>query len=108
MPYHSPCNPFIACALDKGLVFCRGDGHIPRRLAIAGEPDSERNFPVLADGQSLEVDPAKSLFLFLETLWTMIDQSPRHPGFDIRTYMDLDLDSMVEFNAEGKISVEGS
>lgn len=103
MPYHPPFNHFIACALDKGLIFCRGDGHIPRWLAIAEEHHDEHNFPAIGGGHSLEVDPAKALFLFLETLWTMIEQSPRHPGFDIRSYIDFDLSSFISFNADGKI-----
>ncbi len=102
-PYHSPFNHFIACSLDKGITFCRGDGHVPRWLAIAQEKDNERCFNVTVDGQSLQVDPAKVLFLFLETLWTMLDQSPRHPGFDIRSYMDNDLGSLISFDHKGRI-----
>ncbi len=103
MPYHPSFNHFIVCALDKGLIFCRGDGHITRWLAVAEEHNDERNFPAVGGGHLLEVDPAKALFLFLETLWTMIEQSPRHPGFDIRSYMDFDLDSLISFNADGKV-----
>lgn len=102
-PYHPPFNHFIACSLDKGLIFCRGDGYIHRWLAVAKENDNERNFNVTADGHSLQVDPAKALLLFLETLWTMLEQSPRHPGFDIRSYMDDDLGSLIAFDHEGKI-----
>jgi len=95
-------NHFIASSLDKGIVYCRGDSHVPRWLAIAEEKDNERNFPVIADGQNLEVDPAKTLLFFLETLWTMVEQSPRHPGFDIRSYMNRDLSSYIPFDSEGK------
>ena len=102
-PYHPSFNHFIACSLDKGLVFCRGDGHIPRWLAVAEEPNNERNFPATGDGHRFEVDPAKALLVFLETLWTMIEQSPRHPGFDIRSYMDNDLSTFVPFTHDGKI-----
>ena len=102
-PYHPPFNHFIACALDKGLIFCRGDGYIHRWLAVAEENDNERNFNATAEEHELRVDPAKTLFLFLETLWTMLEQSPRHPGFDIRSYMDEDLGSLIPFNHEGKI-----
>jgi hypothetical protein len=101
-PYDPPFNHFIACALDKGIVFCRGDGHIPRWLPVAEEPGNERNFSVLANDHALEVDPAKTLLLFLETLWTMLEQSPRHPGFDIRSYMDYDLSSFISFDQDGK------
>jgi hypothetical protein len=105
-PHSSSFNPFIACSLDKGLVFCRGDGFIPRWLTVAEEKNIERNFPVTANGQHIEVDPAKTLFIFLETLWTMLEQSPRHPGFDIRTYMDDDLESIIPFDHEGNIEMK--
>ncbi len=102
-PYCSPFNHLIVCALDKGLIFCRGDGHIPRWLAVAEEIDNERNVPIVGDGHRLEVDPAKALFLFLETLWTMIEQSPRHPGFDIRSYMDDALGTFIPFTDDSKV-----
>jgi hypothetical protein len=102
-PCHPSFNHFIACALDKGLVFCRGDSHIPRWLAVAEEANNERNFLATGDGHRIEVDPAKALLLFLETLWTMIEQSPRHPGFDIRSYMDYDLGTFIPFTHDGKI-----
>ncbi len=102
-PYHPPFNHFIVCALDKGVIFCRGDGHIPRWMAVADEISGERNFPVIGDGHRLDVDPAKSLFLFLETLWTMLEQSPRHPGFDIRSYIDDDLGSIIPFDYKGRV-----
>lgn len=102
-PYNPPFNHFIACALDKGLVFCRGDGYISRWLAVAEETNEERNFSATGDGHRLEVDPAKVLLLFLEILWTMIEQSPRHPGFDIRSYMDHDLGFFIPFTHEGRI-----
>jgi hypothetical protein len=102
-PYHPDFNHFIACALDKGIIFCRGDGHVPRWLAVAEAPGSERDLPVIADGNKLKVDPAKTLLFFLETLWTMLEQSPRHPGFDIRTYMDYELSTYISFDHEGKV-----
>lgn len=102
-PYNLLFNHFIACALDKGLVYSRGDGRVERWLAATEEANSERNFPATGDGQRLEVDPAKALLLFLEILWTMLKQSPRHPGFDIRSYMDIDLQSFIQFTREGKI-----
>ena len=102
-PYHPSFNHFIACALDKGLIFCRGDSHISRGLSVAEEANNERNFSATGDGNHIEVDPAKALFLFLETLWTMIEQSPRHPGFDIRSYMDNDLGTFIPFTDDGKI-----
>jgi hypothetical protein len=102
-PYHPSTNHFIGCALDKGVIFCRGDGHVPRWMPVAGERDDERNFTVVANGHRFEVDPAKCLFFFLETLWTMLEQSPRHPGFDIRSYMDFELSSGIEFGPDGRI-----
>lgn len=97
-PYCPPANHFIACALDKGVVFSRGDFHISRWMTIADEDHGERNFKCFNDGRRFEVDPAKALFLFLQTLWTMLEQSPRHPGFDIRSYIDNDLGSVIPFD----------
>ena len=74
-----------------------------RWLTVADERDGERNFPVSGDGHQLEVDPAKTLLFFLETLWTMLKQSPRHPGFDIRSYMDFEMGSLIAFDDEGKV-----
>lgn len=101
--YNSPFNHFIACSLDKGLIFCRGDGHIPHWLTVGDETRKERYFQATGDGHEFDVDPAKALLMFLETLWTMLEQSPRHPGFDIRSYMDDDLGSFIPFNWDGKI-----
>lgn len=102
IPYHPSFNHFIVCALDKGIIFCRGDGNIAQWLAVA-EGNNQKNIMVLADGRNFQVDPAKALFLFLYTLWTILDQSPRHPGFDIRSYIDYDLGTVVSFDHEGKI-----
>jgi hypothetical protein len=88
-------NQFLACSLDKGIVKNVGDGHMQRWMAVANEKDQDRNFACIAFGKRLEVDPAKSLFLFLETLWQMLWQSPRHPGFDIRSYMDTDIGEII-------------
>src|SRR4051812_324638 len=74
IPFHPPFNHFIACSLDKGLVFSRGAGHTSRWVAVADGEDDQRCFPVEVDGRHLLVDPAKSLFLFLETLWKMLEQ----------------------------------
>lgn len=101
-PYSPPFNHFIGCSLDKGLVFCRGDGLISRWLAVADETNNERNFIAIGGGHRYEVDPAKALFLFLETLWSMLEQSPRHPGFDIRSYVDEQLGSVISFPHDGR------
>ncbi|MCF7668318.1 MAG: hypothetical protein K9N48_00900 [Verrucomicrobia bacterium] len=100
---NSAFNHFIACSLDKGLVFCRGDGQISNWLTVGDESRMERYFQAAGDGHEFNVDPAKALLMFLETLWTMIEQSPRHPGFDIRSYMDDDLGSFIAFNGDGEI-----
>ncbi|NLD37698.1 MAG: hypothetical protein GX654_12600 [Desulfatiglans sp.] len=103
-PIYLHHNPFIVCSLDKGLIVCRGD-NVQRWLSIATDEGYGNNFTATTDenNMTIEVDPAKALFLFLETLWSMLENSPRHPGFDIRSYMDLDLGALVSFNVEGKI-----
>ncbi len=42
------------------------------------------------------VDPAQSLFLFLETLWQRLAFHKLHPGFDIRSYMSLPMNLVIE------------
>lgn len=101
--YNTPFNHFIACSLDKGLIFCRGDGHRPHWLAIGDEERRERYFRATGDGEQFLVDPAKALLLFLDVLWTMLKQSPRHPGFEIGSYMDDDLGAVIPFDWFGKI-----
>ena len=101
--YNSPFNHFIACSLDEGLVFCRGDGYVARWLTVGDEEEQERYFSAKGDGHELKVDPAKCLLMFLETLWTMLEQSPRHPGFDIRSYMDDELSTYIPFTYDGKV-----
>jgi Domain of unknown function (DUF6602) len=93
-------NPCIICSLDKGVMFTRN--HPIRWVAIA-EKTNARNFEVIVDGHELEVDPAKALFSFLEILWTSIQQSPRHPGFDIRSYLDRHLNTFVSVDYDGHI-----
>ncbi|MGR5182171.1 DUF6602 domain-containing protein [Vibrio alginolyticus] len=100
--YNSPFNPFIVCSLDKGVIFCRGDGHVARWLAISEHGHApEKCHKTTGAGVEFEVEPAKSLLFFLETLWTMLHQSPRHAGFDIRSYMSEDLSTFIPFKQDG-------
>lgn len=101
--YNQSLNGFVVCALDKGIIFCRGDGHVARWLAVAEGDINERRFEAVGSGYNFNVDPAKSLFVFLETLWSMLEQMPRHPGFDIRSYIDAELGAFVPFSFEGKV-----
>ncbi len=88
-------NKMLVCALDKGILKNAGDGHMQRWVAVSSEEHVETVFPCRVYDKPVEVDPAKSLFLFLETLWQMLWQLPRHPGFDIRSYMDADLGEVI-------------
>lgn len=101
--YNQSFNGFAVCALDKGIIFCRGDGHVARWLAAAEGDNNERRFEAVGSGYNFNVDPAKSLFVFLETLWSMLEQMPRHPGFDIRSYIDAELGAFVPFSFDGKV-----
>ena len=44
--------------------------------------------------------------MFLETLWTMLQKSPRHPWFDIKSCMNEDLGSFISFDSNGAIDCE--
>lgn len=42
----------------------------------------------------------QSLFLFLEQLWIWLTRHRLHPGFDIRTYMGKDLQTVIALEHE--------
>tara|TARA_A100001391_G_scaffold55448_1_gene33964 strand:+ start:1639 stop:2484 length:846 start_codon:yes stop_codon:yes gene_type:complete len=96
-PKHPEIRTFTVCALDKGLIKMEStNGHIARYAAISDREESARSFTASIAGGDIKIDPAKSLFLFLNTLWCRIEQHNMHPGFDIRSYMSPVMDSIIE------------
>jgi hypothetical protein len=87
---------FLACALDQGIVHCTtGDGFVRRFAACAGESRKERGLRKQVRNVDVSIDPAKSLFLFLEQLWLGLSRHRMHPGFDIRAYMNDELGQVI-------------
>jgi len=43
----------------------------------------------------VDIDPAKSLVLILETMWQFIGDSEVHPGFDIRSYLSQSMSRIL-------------
>jgi hypothetical protein len=85
------------CALDKGVIHMEStNGHVQRWVAVADDPGVARAFTTALQGESVSVDPAKSLFLFMQRLWFDLQDHKLHPGFDIRSYMSTVLGTVIE------------
>ena len=81
-----------ACALDKGVIHMESNnGNVQRFVALADAPGVTRSFEATVQGELVFVDPAKSLFLFMQRLWFDLQDHKLHPGFDIRSYMSTVL-----------------
>jgi len=85
------------CALDQGVIHMEStNGYVQRWVAVAADKDITRAFETSVQGQKVLVDPAKSLFMFLQRLWFDLEAHKLHPGFDIRSYMSSVLDVVIE------------
>jgi len=88
---------YIVGALDQGIVrFASGDGYAWRWAAVSGQPGATHAIAKRVHDQDVMIDPAKSLFYFLEQLWIRLSDHRLHPGFDIRSYLDDELGIVVE------------
>jgi len=86
-----------ACALDQGVIHMEStNGYVQRWVAVATDAGVTRAFQTTVQGQTVLVDPAKSLFMFLHRLWVDLETHERHPGFDIRSYMSTVLGTVIE------------
>jgi len=93
-PPNREIRSFVAVALDKGLIRMESsNGYVTRWVPVAATP-SPQSCSVRVGGEDVLVDPAKSLLLFLETLWQRVSQHRIHPGFDIRSYMSEPMNSI--------------
>mgnify|MGYP003603923426 CR=1 FL=1 len=89
------------CALDQGVVHMESsNGYVQRLVAVATDAGLTRAFKTIVQGQSVLVDPAKSLFMFLQRLWFDLQTHKLHPGFDIRSYMSTVLGTVIEVRDE--------
>jgi hypothetical protein len=100
-PEYPEIRSFLACALNQGIIDMHStNGHVRRWIAEADDSRKSQSIAIRAYDQNIFVDPAKSLFLFLEHLWTRISTHPLHPGFDIRSYMNEELDRVIQMTDE--------
>ena len=85
------------CALDQGVIHMEStNGHVQRWVAVATDDGTTRAFKTTVQGHPVLVDPAKSLFMFLQRLWIDLETHKLHPGFDIRSYMSTVLGTVIE------------
>lgn len=96
-PTHPEIRIIRACALDQGVIHMDStNGHIQRWVAVATDAGISRAFTTSVQGEQVLVDPAKSLFMFLQRLWFDLNTQHLHPGFDIRSYMSTVLSTVIE------------
>lgn len=72
------------------------NGYVQRWVAVATDAGVARAFNTSVQGQQVLIDPAKSLFMFLQRLWFDLETHKLHPGFNIRSYMSTVLGTVIE------------
>ena len=101
-PRHPEIRTLTVCALDQGMIRMEStNGHVQRFVAVAGDDAVERAFHTRFMNSDMTVDPAKSLFLFLQRLWFDLEDHPLHPGFDSRSYLSAVLGVVVDAGGAG-------
>ncbi len=96
-PKYPEIRVIRACALDQGVIHMEStNGYVQRWVAVATDAGVTRAFQTKVQGQTVLVDPAKSLFMFLQRLWLDLETHSLHPGFDIRSYMSTVLGTVIE------------
>jgi hypothetical protein len=100
-PTHPEIRMLRVVALDQGIIEMGStNGYVMRMLAAAAEDHLERSFPKMFTGRPLKVDPAKSLFLFMNRLWFDLEFHQMHPGFDIRSYVSEVMGEIIKVEDE--------
>lgn len=96
-PKYPEIRVIRACSLDQGVIHMEStNGYVQRWVAVATDAGVTRAFHTIVQGQPVLVDPAKSLFMFLQRLWFDLETHSLHPGFDIRSYMSAVLGTAIE------------
>lgn len=100
-PVYPEIRVIRVCALDQGVIHMEStNGHVQRWVAEATDGGVTRAFTTTVQGQAVRVDPAKSLFMFMQRLWFDLETHSLHPGFDIRSYMSTVLGTVIEVSNE--------
>lgn len=96
-PTYPEIRVLRVCSLDQGVIHMEStNGYVQRWVAVATDVGVGRAFNSSVQGQQVLVDPAKSLFMFLQRLWFDLETHKLHPGFDIRSYMSTVLGTVIE------------
>ena len=96
----SPSSLLVG-VLDQGIIrMDRSNRYVQRWVAEADPETRQKVLETKAYDKPVFVDPAKSLFVYLESLWVLLWTHRLHPGFDIRTYMDQELEIFIEISDE--------
>jgi hypothetical protein len=96
-PKYPEIRVLRVCSLDQGVIHMESTNrYIERYIAVATDEGVARAFNTSVQGQKVLVDPAKSLFMFLQRLWFDLQTHKLHPGFDIRSYMSTVLATVIE------------
>jgi hypothetical protein len=86
----------MVAALDQGLIKMESSNEYVQKFVCPVDLGStNRTFTTRIAAQEIAVDPAKVLFIFLETLWQQLSQHHLHPGFDVRSYLSESMDSLI-------------
>lgn len=100
-PKYPEIRVIRVCSLDQGVIHMEStNGYVQRWVAVATDAGVSRAFNTTVQGQPVLVDPAKSLFMFLQRLWFDLETHSLHPGFDIRSYMSTVLGTVIEVGNE--------
>jgi hypothetical protein len=101
-PRFSEVRGIRVCALDKGVIRMEStNGDVEMWVALADDTSrthdtsGTRVFAATVEGRPVSVDPAKALFMFMDGLWSDLQNHGLHPGFDIRTYMSPALETVT-------------
>ena len=96
-PKYPEIRVIRVCSLDQGVIHMEStNGYVQRWVAIATDAGVNRAFNTMVQDKPVLVDPAKSLFMFLQRLWFDLQTHKLHPGFDIRSYMSTVLGTAIE------------
>lgn len=88
-------------SLDQGIIKIESsNGHVQRWILDVTSESIQRSFETKYKKNTVIVDPAKTLFVFLETLWQRLSHHSIHPGFDIRSYMNFAMSSIIAVDNE--------
>lgn len=85
-------------SLDQGIIKMESSNGYVQRWAMPADKEaieSKRSFETKIANNDIDIDPAKVLFIFLETLWQNISNSEIHPGFDIRSYISSRMNIII-------------